>query len=374
MGLKLTNDFISLFLIEDSKVYSMGVQHVGREAYQDAEKFSVEVSDGPSSLCSKIVLISSDVYLEKLNGFNKRLPKRPLGGQESLMIAGRASYRFLGLNNTNNEPYFVSTYTIDSLFDFDSSNEEADDKLQRLILTFFKSRPNDAITVEDLFISTNYDTDTILSRIAYLKKRGILRPLFTEKLSSDEMEKILESEEGKRIGTLNEWGGEAGYLLTEDGFEKLERLILNTKPVENRYFHVVKIPELEGKKFAFVLMPFKEEDFPQAIYKEIIKTTVEKERSCLCVRSDEITEPGRLNNQIYTGIYNADIVLAEMTNENLNVAIEVGIALTLNKPVYIFTQKDPPKLFFDIKDLRMIKYNDGEDLKVKLASALRPKI
>ncbi|OGC79390.1 MAG: hypothetical protein A2145_02715 [candidate division Zixibacteria bacterium RBG_16_40_9] len=266
----------------------------------------------------------------------------------------------------------ITSDALPNLVGKDYKLEESDNLLLPLLYRFFKTNPSEVLLPEDIFISSDFTIENIKTRLKFFSAMDILK--FIPDMYGLDRQKIHSSQEFRRIPNLFGSDNAIAYSLAPGGLNKLEEMLESTLFRPNKYFQIVGIPEIEGKKFAFVLMPFKEEDFPQRVYKEVIKPLIESQLKILCIRSDEITAPGRINNQIYTGIFRADIVIAEMTKENLNVAIEVGIALALDKPVYILTQREPPKLFFDIRDLRMIQYENDEGLIEKLKIYLKPRI
>ena len=63
---------------------------------------------------------------------------------------------------------------------------------------------------------------------------------------------------------------------------------------------------------------------------------------------------------IWIGINEAKVVIAEITGKNPNVFYELGIAHTLGKDVILITQnmKDIP---FDLNRYRIIEYEDNSD-------------
>lgn len=165
----------------------------------------------------------------------------------------------------------------------------------------------------------------------------------------------------------------APFKLVPGGLDKLEQELKTqtTEPkVENRYFKLVKISVDTTQPFVFVLMPFKESEFGQSCYTEVIKPTIENDLKLQCIRSDEITDPGVINDQIYTAIVKAKVIIAEVTTQNPNVFFELGLAHALDKDVFILTQKDTKRLPFNISTVRAIIYGGKEDLKQKITFCL----
>lgn len=107
----------------------------------------------------------------------------------------------------------------------------------------------------------------------------------------------------------------------------------------------------ENKPIVFVIMPFKEDIL--ALY-EKLKSDFDNDFA--------FTNAGDLDNQqnilqdIVEGIYQADIVIADLTGLNPNVFYELGLAHAMNKKVIIITQ-DLDELPFDIKSYRAIEYS-----------------
>lgn len=108
---------------------------------------------------------------------------------------------------------------------------------------------------------------------------------------------------------------------------------------------------MENKSKVFVITPFTE-DF-LALYEELKKTFKE---------DFDFTNAGDLDNQrsilqdIVDGIYQADVIIADLTGLNANVFYELGLAHAMNKKVIIITQ-EIGELPFDIKSYRANEYS-----------------
>jgi hypothetical protein len=59
-------------------------------------------------------------------------------------------------------------------------------------------------------------------------------------------------------------------------------------------------------------------------------------------------------------MYSSRLVIADLSLPNPNVYYELGVAHTLGKKAVLLTQKDPEKLPFDLRQLRIINYSDDE--------------
>ena len=108
---------------------------------------------------------------------------------------------------------------------------------------------------------------------------------------------------------------------------------------------------IENKPKVFVITPFSEDHL--ALYNEL-KRTFEAEFN--------LTNAGNLDNQqniiqdIVEGIYQAEVIIADLTGLNPNVFYELGLAHAMDKKVIIITQ-DIGELPFDIKSYRANAYS-----------------
>lgn len=102
----------------------------------------------------------------------------------------------------------------------------------------------------------------------------------------------------------------------------------------------------------FVVMPF-DEKFDD-IYYFGIRGAVE-DANMICERADEIIHSGGIIELIEEKICEADIIVADMTDQDPNVFYEVGIAHIMKKPVALLVQnvKDIP---FDLRNKNHIVY------------------
>jgi hypothetical protein len=88
--------------------------------------------------------------------------------------------------------------------------------------------------------------------------------------------------------------------------------------------------------------------------KHIIKRALEPNYTV--ERADEINQAGTIIAQIVERVFNADLVVADLTGKNANVFYEVAIRHATRKPTVHLaaTGDDPP---FDVNQIRLIKYN-----------------
>ena len=103
----------------------------------------------------------------------------------------------------------------------------------------------------------------------------------------------------------------------------------------------------------FVMMPFAS---PIGTYFSQIYEPAIKKAGLTPVRADtDIFGTGKIIDQIWRGISDAKILLADLTTKNANVFYELGLAHALNKPVVLVAGKhdDVP---FDLRHIRVIYY------------------
>lgn len=108
----------------------------------------------------------------------------------------------------------------------------------------------------------------------------------------------------------------------------------------------------ETKPKIFVIMPFGDTFFEAY---EMIKNHFENRFDF----SNAAAEDNQQNilSDIFPPIYQADIILADLTGLNPNVMYELGVAHTFGKKTIIITQDELEKLPFDLKQYRAKKYS-----------------
>jgi len=73
-----------------------------------------------------------------------------------------------------------------------------------------------------------------------------------------------------------------------------------------------------------------------------------------------------LHDQFFKDIETSDLIVADLTNNNPNVHVELGMALVLNKNILRVTGRDVKELGFDIQNLDVFAYKDKDDLLNKI--------
>lgn len=112
--------------------------------------------------------------------------------------------------------------------------------------------------------------------------------------------------------------------------------------------------KVDSDDSCFVIMPFADPigSYYKSIYEVAIQNTGMK-----AVRADnDIFATGKVIDQIWKGINNAKVLVAELTTKNPNVYYELGLAHALKKPVVLISsnEQDVP---FDLQHIRVIYYD-----------------
>lgn len=110
------------------------------------------------------------------------------------------------------------------------------------------------------------------------------------------------------------------------------------------------------KNKVFVIMCFKKEYDP--VYDAIEKAV--KEAGCSCNRSDKYLMPQNIPSKIIRDIFDADILIADISEANPNVYYELGISHTLPKNTIIISQSEEA-LPFNIRNEFVYKYKTNSD-------------
>ncbi len=116
-------------------------------------------------------------------------------------------------------------------------------------------------------------------------------------------------------------------------------------------------------KRCFVIMGFgKKTDFATGrildlnkSYKLLIKPVVES-KGIICIRADEILHSGSIDYQMYKELYNADLVIADLSTANVNAFYELGIRHALKKRCTIVISEDKYQYPFDLNHVKITSY------------------
>ncbi len=126
---------------------------------------------------------------------------------------------------------------------------------------------------------------------------------------------------------------------------------------------------IEHGDSCFVMMPFA--DPIGGYYKTVYEPAIGKAGLRAVRADDDIFATGKIVDQVWQGITQAKVLVAELTGRNPNVFYELGLAHALEKPVVLVSsnQDDVP---FDLQHIRVIYYDMrdpfwGEKLIAKVA-------
>jgi tetratricopeptide (TPR) repeat protein len=113
-------------------------------------------------------------------------------------------------------------------------------------------------------------------------------------------------------------------------------------------------------KKCFVIMPIgSEKDYEKYrdIYQGMIKEAVkDADLELQCTRADEISKPGAIIKGIITELYEAEVVIADLSGLNANVFYELGVRHALKGGTIMITD-DIKSLPFDLKPYRVLEYS-----------------
>ena len=167
---------------------------------------------------------------------------------------------------------------------------------------------------------------------------------------------LLEEQAGKkRVLDITHMPPEAGGVVESTHDDHLKR--------------VSKGVTVQPTDTCFVMMPFAN---PIGGYYTSIYEPAIKKAGLTAVRADtDIFGTGKIIDQIWAGLKNAKVLVAELTGRNPNVLYELGLAHALHKPVVLVSsnEADVP---FDVRHVRVIYYELtdpfwGEKLIAKVA-------
>jgi hypothetical protein len=110
----------------------------------------------------------------------------------------------------------------------------------------------------------------------------------------------------------------------------------------------------ESGSSCFVMQPFAHPY--NGYYDVVFKPAIEKAGLRSVRADDEIFGSGKIMDQVWRGIRNANVLIAELTTRNANVYYELGLAHALGKPVVLIAA-DGEEVPFDVHHIRVIYYD-----------------
>jgi hypothetical protein len=137
----------------------------------------------------------------------------------------------------------------------------------------------------------------------------------------------------------------------------------------------------KSKRHCFVIGPIGSEDSDPRIhadwlYDGIIGPVFQNHFADFIVeRADKISTPGMVNSQIINRLYEAELVIADLSFHNANAFYELAIRYSDGKPIIHMIQKDE-QIPFDVVPHRAIQFavrraRDLEEAQKQLISAVR---
>ena len=103
---------------------------------------------------------------------------------------------------------------------------------------------------------------------------------------------------------------------------------------------------------------------------EIIKTAVES-AGLVCVRADEIVHSGTIDVPMYERLLNADLVIADLSTNNVNAAFELGVRYALRPYTTIVLAEEQFKNPFDLSHIVIRRYKHlGDEIGFREANRL----
>ena len=136
------------------------------------------------------------------------------------------------------------------------------------------------------------------------------------------------------------------------------------------------------QKNCFVIMGFGQKKDPETnrtidldeTYKKIIRPAVEA-AGCKCIRADEIIDSGLIDKSMYALLYQADVVVADISTYNPNAIYELGVRHSLRPYSTIIIKEGEIKIPFDIARNRTISYKHlGNEISDQEAKECVPRL
>jgi hypothetical protein len=131
----------------------------------------------------------------------------------------------------------------------------------------------------------------------------------------------------------------------------------------------------DARRTCFVIMPFGEKkdldgqeiDFDD-IYRFFFKKAIE-ELGIDCIRCDEIEESGSIHDKMFEHIYQADVVVVDITTSNANVYYELGVRHALAKSVTVLIRRKGTTIPFNIQGLQVVEYDQAKFSSIERAKS-----
>jgi hypothetical protein len=320
-------------------------------------KLSAELAENSSRAFDRGLV---DFRVEGVNPINPKDKWRTLLGMSEEVYADYPGYklkvplewllfRFLCHHLRTNSLHILSgpggevfkTTNLQSFLGNTIDDDQAEEVLRTVLTSWVRTVPQGKVELPDLYASTDMSLDTLRRALNYLIFRNHI-----------------------------EESGPHAFVVKPSIFRETSPFGYATSldRKSNRYYQEVSIQANEP--FCFVIMPFRNEEFDQRIYFDIIKPLIENEFRISCYRVDEDGLPDRIDNKIYSYLLRSAFILAEVTTLNPNVLYELGIAHMLEKDCIILTQKPNSEVPFDINRISAEPYENDEQLRTYLRRSI----
>ena len=92
---------------------------------------------------------------------------------------------------------------------------------------------------------------------------------------------------------------------------------------------------------------------------DLVYSPILKDLDYDITRSDKISSPSSISHEIVEHLINADLVIADISNENVNVFYELAVRNAIKKPVIVF-RRPGQQMPFDIYDKRSISISSTD--------------
>lgn len=122
---------------------------------------------------------------------------------------------------------------------------------------------------------------------------------------------------------------------------------------------LTKVYEEQKKLYIFMIMPFKDAQLTKNI-ERYIKEPLQADGHRV-ERVDDSIRASLIIGDIINSLRTADIIIAELTLDNLNVYYELGRAHEIEQNIIQICQQKQEDLPFDIRGIRTIDYEDSEE-------------
>lgn len=355
--------FMKFHLVKDGIAYRVEIPKASREiSARHRYSFDFTVCEHDSDVqFTKYVHLFYSLYLEKTD-------------LQRIIIAVRALYGLLG---TSDETRELSTNFPPEFLSFENTNIE---ETRQKILNYAQQRDkvlfDEAFHVIEFISAIHSNPRQLVRQLQFWDKDGMLRFDRTAGVwgtsSTHDWEdyifrRMLPDRDRLQNTPLEvDWPDE---LTVSD--EELASMSANN----HRYYKLIDTySELDGD-FAFVLMPFSDDEFPQAIYHDVIKPLVMEVLDINCMRVDEDPTSQNAQDKIYSHIVKSKLVIVEVSTQNPNVMFEFGQAAILEKDFILTCYNEKAvnkvkKLAFDFANIHTHFYDNPDELRTKLRQAL----